>query len=118
MPQMLRAAVFALALAGLALLAVGVFEAVPLVDWGTAEELAAAGRGRTTLLVGAALLLVAAVAARDVRTGALLAAAALLPTALVLVTPGTAFGLLALPVALGAGLAGAIAVLARSAQPG
>jgi hypothetical protein len=36
----------------------------------------------------------------------------------VLATPGTAFGLLALPLALGAGLAGAIAVVARRAQPG
>jgi hypothetical protein len=118
MPKMLRAAVFALALAGLAVLAVGVFEAVPLVNWGTTEELAAIDHGRGTMLVGVALLLVAAVAARDVRIGALLAAAALLPAALVLATPGTAFGLLALPLALGAGLAGAIAVVARRAQAG
>jgi hypothetical protein len=115
---MLRAAVFALALAGLAVLAIGVFEAVPLVNWGTAEELASIDHGRGTMLAGAALLLVAAAAARDLRVSVLLAAAALLPTALVLVTPGTAFGLLALPLALGAGLAGAIAVLARRAQAG
>jgi hypothetical protein len=118
MPHMLRAAVFALALVGLAVLAVGVFEAVPLVNWGTSEELAAIDHGRTKMLAGAALMLVAAVAARDVRIGVLLGAAALLPTALVLLTPDTAFGLLALPLALGAGLAGAIAVLARRAQAG
>jgi hypothetical protein len=118
MQQMMRAAVFALALAGLAVLAVGVFEAVPLVNWGTTEELASIDHGRSKMLVGVALLLVAAVAARDVRIGTLFAVAALLPAALVLLTPGTAFGLLALPVALGAGIAGAIAVVARRAQPG
>ena len=45
----------------------------------------------------------------------LFAAAALLPTALVLGAPGTAFGLLALPVALGMGVGGAIALFARGA---
>jgi len=91
----------ALALAGLAVLVVGVVEAVPLVFWGTAEEHAAVDHGRTVMLVGAALMLAAAAGLRSWP----LAAAALLPVALVVATPGTAFGLFALvaavPLALG-----------------
>ena len=111
MPQMLRAAVFALALAGLIVLAAGVIDAVPLVFWGTTEEHASVDHGRTLMVIGAALTLIAAVIARS----PWFAAAALLPTALVLAAPGTAFGLLALPVALGIGVGGAIALFARGA---
>jgi hypothetical protein len=106
---MVRVAAVALALAGLTVLAAGVIEAVPLVFWGTAEEHASADHGRTVMLIGAALTLVAAAGARSV----LLAVAAVLPTVLVLATPGTAFGLLALPVAIGIGVGGAIALFAR-----
>jgi hypothetical protein len=110
---MLRAAAIALALAGLTVLAAGVIDAVPLVNWGSREELASIEHGRTVMLIGAALVLVAAAAGRNLRAGALLAAAALLPTTLAVAADGTAFGLLALPVALGIGIAGAIALFAR-----
>ncbi|HEX5617897.1 MAG TPA: hypothetical protein VFX51_05730 [Solirubrobacteraceae bacterium] len=82
----------ALALAGLAVLVVGVVEAVPLVFWGTAEEHAAVDHGRVVMLVGTGVMLVAAAGLRSW----LLAVAALLPVALVVVAPGTAFGLFAL----------------------
>jgi len=118
MPQMLRAAVFALALAGLIVLAAGVIDAVPLVFWGTREEYATVEHGRVVMLVGAALLLVAAAAAPNRRAKVLLAAAALLPTVPALLARQTALGLLLLPVALGLGFAAAIAVLARRAQAG
>jgi hypothetical protein len=81
-----------LALAGLAVLVVGVVEAVPLVFWGTPEEHAAVDHGRVGMLAGAAVMLVAAAGLRSW----LLAAAALLPVALVVAAPGTAFGLFAL----------------------
>src|ERR687888_175099 len=70
---MLCAAVFAIALAGLALLAGGVLDAAPLVFWGSREELASVARGRSAMLAGAGLTLVAATAfagLREVRAGA------------------------------------------------
>jgi hypothetical protein len=106
---MVRAAALLLALAGMTILAAGVIDAVPLVFWGSAEEHARVDHGRTVMMIGAALTLIAAVLGRS----PLFAAAALLPPALVLATPGTAFGLLALPVALGIGVGGAIALFAR-----
>jgi hypothetical protein len=108
---MVRVAVLVLALAGLIVLAAGVIDAVPLVFWGTAEEHASVDHGRTVMVIGAAVTLAAAVVARS----PLFAAAALLPTVLVLAAPGTAFGLLALPVALAIGVGGAIALFARGA---
>jgi hypothetical protein len=111
---MFRAAVVVLAIAGLIVLSAGVLDAVPLVFWGTAEEHASVEHGRTVMLIGAALTLLAAGAGRS----PLLAVAALLPTSLALLADGTAFGLLVLPVALGLGLAGAIAVVARRAPAG
>jgi hypothetical protein len=93
-----------LALAGLAVLIVGVVDAVPLVFWGSAEEHAAVAHGRVVMLAGAALMLVAAAARRSPG----LAVAALLPTTLALAAPQTAFGLFALvaavPLALAAGV--------------
>jgi hypothetical protein len=112
---MLRAAVLVLALAGLVVLAAGVIDAVPLVFWGTSEERASIEHGRVVMLVGAALTLIAAAAARNLRATVLLAAAALLPTTLALTADGTAFGLFVLPVALGLGVGGAIALFARDA---
>ena len=108
---MLRAALFAIALAGLALLAGGVLDAAPLVFWGSREELAAVAHGRTAMLAGAGLMLVAAAAfagLREVRAGALLAGAAALPVGLTLAAPHTALGLFAMVPALGAGFAGAL----------
>jgi len=84
---------------------------VPLVFWSTTEEHASVDQGRTVMAIGAALTLIAAGIARSW----LFAAAALLPTTLVLAAPGTAFGLLVLPVALGIGVGGAIALFARGA---
>jgi hypothetical protein len=93
-----------LALAGLAVLIVGVVDAVPLVFWGSAEEHAAVEHGRVVMLAGAGLMLVAAA----VRRSPGLAVAALLPTTLALAAPQTAFGLFALvaavPLALAAGV--------------
>jgi hypothetical protein len=108
---MLRAAVFALALTGLTLLAAGVLDAAPLVNWGTREELAAIQHGRTVMLAGAAVILAAAVALavlRERRAATLLAAAALLPAASLLAAPRSALALLVLVPALGAGIAGAL----------
>jgi hypothetical protein len=116
---MLRAAVLVLALAGLTVLAAGVMDAVPLVYWGSREELASVEHGRTVMFAGAALTLVAAAAVaalRRPRAAALLAFAPVLPVGLAVAAEGTAFGLLALPVALGIGLAGVIALLARRAS--
>jgi hypothetical protein len=110
---MVRVVVLVLAAAGLIALAAGVIDAVPLVFWGTPEEHASVDHGRTVMLIGAAVTLIAAAVGRSV----LLAAAALLPTTLVLATPGTAFGLLALPVALGIGVGALIALFARGAAP-
>jgi hypothetical protein len=118
---MLRVAVFVLALVGLTVLAAGVIDAVPLVFWSTAEERASIEHGRTVMLIGAALTLVAAVAVAALgrrRAAALVAFAPLLPVGLALAADGTAFGLLALPIALGAGLAGAIALFAGRAVAG
>jgi hypothetical protein len=108
-----RTIVVLLALAGLAALVTGVVGALPLVFWGTSEERAAIEHGRTVMLIGAVLMLAAAAGARPARVRIVLAAAALLPTALALAAPGTAFGLLALPVAIGA-CVGAIAQFARA----
>jgi hypothetical protein len=115
---MRRAVVLVLALAGLVVLAAGVIEAVPLVFWGSTEEYASVAHGRKVMLIGAALTLVAAAGAADRRASVLLAVAALLPTTLALTADGTAFGLLVLPVALGLGIGGAIAVVARRAPAG
>jgi len=108
---MVRIVALVLALAGLSMLAAGVIDAVPLVFWGTTEEHASVDHGRTVMVIGAALTLIAAGISRSW----LFAAAALLPTTLVLAAPGTAFGLLVLPVALGIGVGGAIALFARGA---
>jgi hypothetical protein len=115
---MRRAAVVLLAAAGLIVLAAGVIDAVPLVFWGTREEYASVAHGRAVMLTGAALTLVAAAAAPNRRAGALLAAAALLPAVPALLARQTALGLVLLPVALGLGFAGAIAVVARRAPAG
>jgi hypothetical protein len=103
-----RASVFAATLAGLTLLAAGVVEALPLVFFGTAVEHAAVDHGRVTMLAGAALVLAAAAAVRQRRAAALLATAAVVPTALALTAPVAAFGLLALPFAIGAGVGAAV----------
>jgi hypothetical protein len=100
---MLRPAVFAVALTGLAVLTLGVLDAVPLVFWGTGDEREAIEQGRTTMLIGAGLVLATAAALRSAPLGL----AGVLPTALALALPDTAHGLLALPVAVGAGAAGA-----------
>jgi hypothetical protein len=113
---MLRAGLFALALAGLTLLAAGVVEAEPLVFFGTTVEHAAVEHGRTTMLAGAALVLVAAAGVRQRRAAALLAAAAIVPTGLTLATPVAAFGLLALPLAVASGAAGAVLGCLRDAD--
>jgi hypothetical protein len=118
---MLRAAVFALALAGLTLLAAGVLDAAPLINWGTREELAAIEHGRSAVLVGAALTLAAAAALAALgerRPAALLAFAATLPTASVLAGGHTAAGLVALVPALGAGLAATLPRLGPAAVLG
>src|SRR3982751_2073103 len=101
---MLRAAVFALAVTGLTLLAAGVLDAAPLVNWGTRQELATIAHGRPAVLAGGALALAAL---REGRAAALLAVAALLPTASLLAAPHSALALLVLVPALGAGVAGA-----------
>jgi hypothetical protein len=108
---MLRAAVFALAVTGLTLLAAGVLDAAPLVNWGSREELATIAHGRSAVLAGAALTLAAAAAfaaLRERRAAALLAVAALLPAASLLTAPHSALALLVLVPALGAGVAGAL----------
>jgi hypothetical protein len=84
------------ALAALAVLVIGVVDAVPLVFWGTAEEHASVEHGRTVMLAGAGLMLAAAAALRSPG----LAVAALLPTTLALAAPQTAFGLFALVVSI------------------
>jgi hypothetical protein len=93
-----------LALAALAVLVIGVVDAVPLVFWGTAEEHASVEHGRVVMLAGAALMLAAAAALRSPG----LAIAALLPTALALAAPQTAFGLFALVAAVPLALASVI----------
>src|SRR5215217_1318434 len=111
-----RLAVSALALAGLLVLAAGVIDAVPLVFWGSTEEVARVDHGRVVMSVGAAITLAAAAAAAVVGrrfAAALLALAPVLPVGLALAADETAFGLLVLPVALGIGIAGIVAVFAR-----
>lgn len=93
-----------LALAGLVVLVVGVVEAVPLVFWGTSEEHAAVDHGRAVMLGGSAVMLAVAAALRSPG----LAIAALLPTALVLAAPQTAFGLFALVAAVPLALAATV----------
>jgi hypothetical protein len=93
-----------LAVAALAVLVVGVVDAVPLVFWGTAEERAAVEHGRVVMVAGAALMLAAAAARRS----AGLAVAALLPTALALAAPQTGFGLFALVISVPLALASAV----------
>jgi hypothetical protein len=100
----------ALATAGLVVLAIGVIDAVPLVFWGTTEEYASVEHGRIVMATGAALTIAAAAVGRRPA----LVVAALLPTTLALLADGTAFGLLALPISLGIGLA----VVARRAPAG
>jgi len=103
---MLRAPVIVLALAGLVVLAAGVADAVPLVYWGSSEEVAAVAHGRATIRVAAALLLVAAAASAALgRRGAaaLLVLALALPVAFVVLADQTAFGLFALVPGLAAG---------------
>jgi hypothetical protein len=100
---MLRSVAFAVALAGLTVILVGVLDADPIVFFSTASERAAIEHGRVVSLAGAALVLAAAVALRS----PLLAFAALLPAALLVAVPGTGFALMALPVAIAAGIAGA-----------
>jgi hypothetical protein len=112
---MVRVAVAALALVGLIVLATGVIDAVPLVFWGSTEEYARVEHGRRVMLAGAALTLVAGAAAPDRRARALLAFAPLLPVGLALGADDTAFGVLVLPVAIGVGVAGLIAVFAGRA---
>jgi hypothetical protein len=113
---MVRVAVAALALVGLIVLAAGVIDAVPVVFWGSTEEYARVAHGRRVMLIGAALTLVAAAAAPNRRAGALLAFAPALPVGLALAADGTAFGVLVLPVAIGIGVAGLIAVFAGRAS--
>jgi hypothetical protein len=60
------------------------------------------------MLAGAALVVAAAAGVRRRRAAVLLATAAVVPTALALAAPAAAFGLLALPFAIGAGVAGAV----------
>jgi hypothetical protein len=112
---MVRVAVAALALVGLIVLAAGVIDAVPLVYWGSSEELARVEHGRTVMLIGTAITLIAAAVAPNRRAGALLACAPVLPVGLALGADGTAFGVLVLPVAIGIGVAGLIAVFAGRA---
>jgi hypothetical protein len=103
---MLRAPVIALALAGLTVLTLGVIDAVPLVYWGSHEEVAAVAHGRATIRAAAALILVAAAASAALgRRGAaaLLVLALALPAAFVVLADGTAFGLFALLPGLAAG---------------
>jgi hypothetical protein len=92
------------AVAALAVLVLGVVDAVPLVFWGTASEHAAVAHGRVVMLAGAALMLVSAAALRSPG----LAVAALLPTTLALVAPQTAFGLFALVVSIPLALASVV----------
>jgi hypothetical protein len=112
---MVRVAVAVLALVGLIVLAAGVVDAVPLVYWGTGEEFANVEHGRRVMLIGTALTLVAAAVAPNRRAGALLACAPVLPVGLALAAGGTAFGVLVLPVAIGIGVVGLIAVFAGRA---
>ena len=110
---MVRVAALVLALAGLIVLAAGVIDAVPLVFWGTTEEHASVDHGRTVMVIGATLTLIAAVIARS----PLFAAAALLPTALGAGRAGHRVRpAAALPVALGIGVGGASRCL-RVAPP-
>lgn len=108
----MRLAVYALALAGLTLLAAGVLDAAPLVFWGTRRELASIEHGRSVMLAGAALIFPAVAGLARLgrhRAAALLALAAALPTASVLAAPRTALGLLALVPAVGLGFGAALA---------
>lgn len=103
---MLRAAVITLALTGLVALAAGVVDAVPLVYWGSHEEVATVAHGRATIRVAAALILVAAAASAALGrrvAAALLVLALALPTAFVVLADKTAFGLFALVPGLAAG---------------
>jgi hypothetical protein len=109
---MVRVAVAVVAFAGLTVLAAGVVDAVPLVFWGSTEEYASVDHERRVMLIGTALTLAAAATAPNRRAGALLAFAPVLPVGLALGAGGTSFGVLVLPVAIGIGVAGLIAVFA------
>jgi hypothetical protein len=76
----MRRTLILVALAGLAVQAVGVVEAVPLVFFGTPEEHAAVDHGTGVMLAGTIVMLAAAAGLRSW----LLAAGALLPAVLVL----------------------------------
>lgn len=111
-PATLVAAV--LAVAGLALLLVGLEDGVPLVFFGTPEERAAAEAGRR-LSAAAALVLLAAAALLAARGkwvhAGVVAAAGLLPASLAYAASETAFAWLAfLPLAPAAIVAVALAV--------
>jgi hypothetical protein len=108
---MLRLTVFAVAVAGLAAVAVGVADSSPVVFWGTDGEIAAVAHGRTAMLVAAGVTVAAAVAIAvlgERPAAALVAAGAALPAAVTFAAPGTALGLIALPPALAIGLFGAL----------
>jgi hypothetical protein len=118
---MVRAAVFAVTLAGLTLLAAGVLDASPLVFWSTTEEFDAVEHGRRAMLAGAGVTAAAAVALAALgerRAAALLAVAVGLPVGAVVAAGHSALGLLVLAPALAAGLAAAIRGCARPGDRG
>lgn len=103
----------ALALAGVALLLIGIVDGVPVVFWGTPDERAAAQEGRRLMVVATLVLLAAAALLAVLRRrihAAVVAAAGLLPTSLAYAASGTAFAWLAfLPLAAAAIVAAALA---------
>ena len=100
------------AVAGLVLIALGVLDASPLVNFGTAEEVESIRRGRDRAVDGAVIAGLAAAAlalAGATRWAVLVAIAAAVPVALVLLAGDTAFGLFSLvlwPVLVIVGLRG------------
>jgi hypothetical protein len=87
------------AAAGLAIIAFGVLDASPLVNFGTAEELESIRRGRDRAVDGAVIAGLAALALAlvgETRWAALVAIAAAVPVALVLLAGDTALGLFSL----------------------
>ncbi len=107
---MLRLAVFAGSIAALTVVAAGIVDASPLVFWSTHRERAAIEHGRTVVLIGTALTLLAAaaIAGRGARRAALVVAVSpVVPAMLVVTASGTALGLLAELPALSVGMAAA-----------
>lgn len=87
-----------LALAGLALLAYGLWKANPLVSFGTTEEVDSQRQGRTIISIASpALLLVAVMLTPRIGVPAAIAVAApgIVCTLLVALAPHSAYGLLA-----------------------